>query len=73
MANEQPENTIPFVTPVRIGSAISRDQGVVLLTIAYKVSPDDPEEFQLRLALEREHSEAFLAALRESMLALWGR
>ena len=67
---DQPENTVRFVTPVQIGSGISRDQGLVLLTIAYKI--DGPEEFQLRLALEKSHIEAFLSALNEASQELWG-
>ena len=72
MEDNQPENTRLYVTPVKIGTGISRHRDLVLLTIVYKLSPDEPEEYELRLALEKPHSEAILAGLREAIQSLWG-
>lgn len=37
-----------YVTPIRVGVGHARRQGAVLLRIVYKLSPDQPEEYEQR-------------------------
>lgn len=57
MNQEFPSGMMRFVRPIRIeigGSLRNRD--LVLLTIVFQLSPDDPEEFQLRIALDESQA-----------------
>ena len=52
------DNTTRFVFPTRtvIGKAVGQD--LVFLIISYKLTPDDPEEFEVRFALTIEQAES---------------
>ena len=67
------EASLRFVAPIRIGSAVRRAQEEILLSIWYKLDPSEPEEYELRLLLERSHAQSLLSALDESFQALSGQ
>ena len=57
------DNTTRFVrlTRIEIGGAVGSE--LVLLSLFYKLSPDDPEEYQARFALTIEEAEGISSNL----------
>ena len=50
------DNTTRFVFPTGLMVAVAREANLILLSLTYKLSPDEPEEFQQRYAMDIEQA-----------------
>ena len=60
-------DTERYVFPIALGIGGSPSTGLLLLQIVYKLDVADPEEFQLRVALDRTQATALLEDLQWAM------
>ena len=67
------DDTTRYVFPTRLEIGIAPRQGVVGLSFWYKLSPDEPEEFQQRYALSIEQATSIAQGLLASAQELSGR
>ena len=67
------DDTTRYVFPTHMEVGIAPRQGVVGLILRYKLSPDEPEEFQQRYGLTIQQAEAIAKALLEAAQELSGR
>ena len=67
------DDTTRYVFPSQMEIGIAPRQGVVTLSLRYKLSPDEPEEFQQRYALTIEQATTIANRLLEAAQELPGR
>ena len=67
------DDTTRYVFPTQIEIGLAPRQGVVSLSLRYKLSPDEPEGFQQRYALTIEQATYIAESLLEAAQELESR
>ena len=67
------DDTTRYVFPIEMEIGIAPRQGVVSLSLRYKLSADEPEEFRQRYALTIEQATTIAKRLLEAAQELSGR
>ena len=62
-----PDNARQYVFPIRTGIGAVPGRNLVILTIVYKLSPDEPEEFEARFALYPNLAESIISDLQQAL------
>ena len=73
MTSELNDYTTRHVFPTEMVIGIEPRQGLVSLSLRYKLCPDEPEEFQQRYALTIEQATTIAKRLLEAVQELSGR
>ena len=73
MTSELSDDTTRYVFPTEMVIGIAPHQGLVGLSLRYKLSPDEPEEFQQRYALTIEQATTIAKRLLGAVQELSGR
>ena len=73
MTGNNGNTTTRYAFPTEMVIGIAPRQGLVSLTLRYKLSPDEPEEFQQHYALTIEQATTIANSLLEAVQELSGR
>ena len=67
------DDTTRHVSPIEMKIGIAALEGLVSLSLRYKLSPDEPEEFQQRYALTIDQATTIAKGLLGAVQELSGR